>query len=191
MKKFYFSLPLLLIFVLSLFCFYQISLVNKKLQNLSNNNKFLVKQLFDMKKLKCKNSVLCEKQKKLIMNLKLFDEYCKKYNIIYWLDSGSLIGAVRHNGFIPWDDDIDVGMMRDDYEKLKFLMVIDNVGHDLSYRISVFNMDVYAYDYLNEKYESEINFKREIRSSIVFRLLPNKVQKKFIENFWREIMIYS
>ncbi|WP_421038372.1 LicD family protein [Streptococcus hyointestinalis] len=63
-------------------------------------------------------------QIKLIQNkeldiLKKFIEVCQEYNLTYYVVGGTLLGAVRHKGFIPWDDDIDVAMPRKDFERLK------------------------------------------------------------------------
>ena len=61
---------------------------------------------------------LKERQNVCLETLLFFHDYCEKHNIPYCLAFGSLIGAVRHHGFIPWDDDIDVHVPRPDYERL-------------------------------------------------------------------------
>lgn len=57
-----------------------------------------------------------------LMVLKEIDRICRKYKIRYAMDSGTLLGAVRHQGFIPWDDDVDVAFTRPNYEM--FLKVV-------------------------------------------------------------------
>ncbi len=61
--------------------------------------------------------------------LREFDQICKKHQINYFLDAGTLLGAVRNNRFIEWDDDVDIMMSRSDYQKLQ------NVSNEFSNKV--------------------------------------------------------
>lgn len=61
-------------------------------------------------------------QQKLLEMLKWFDSFCRENNLRYYALGGTMLGAVRHEGFIPWDDDVDVGMPRADYDRLAEMM---------------------------------------------------------------------
>lgn len=65
---------------------------------------------------------LREQQLVVLDILKYFDTVCRKHNIKYTICGGTLIGAIRHKGFIPWDDDVDVYITREEYEKFKEIL---------------------------------------------------------------------
>lgn len=61
---------------------------------------------------------MTEVQSKLLKMLEWFHSFCGQNEISYYIVGGTMLGAARHQGFIPWDDDIDVGILREDYDKL-------------------------------------------------------------------------
>lgn len=85
-------------------------------------------------------------QKKLLDMMSWFHNYCTENGLTYYALGGTALGAVRHNGFIPWDDDIDIGMPRCDYEKLRKMG--DEISQISKFRVE-FPLDkkdfVYAY----------------------------------------------
>lgn len=63
----------------------------------------------------------------------IFHELCRKHNLCYWLDYGTLLGAVRHRGFVPWDDDTDLCMPREDWEKALELLPSELEKYGISF----------------------------------------------------------
>lgn len=69
--------------------------------------------------MKDENTDIKECQRRILSIFRQVDEICKKYDLRYFAIGGTCLGAVRHMGFIPWDDDMDIAMPREDYEKFK------------------------------------------------------------------------
>ncbi|MBQ6654667.1 MAG: LicD family protein [Erysipelotrichaceae bacterium] len=92
-----------------------------------------------------------ELQKKMLEIFRYFQQLCQDNGLRYWAAGGTLIGAVRHHGFIPWDDDIDVFMPRRDYERLYELWpaIGDNENYALlrtDERVNIHNTDMQLAD---------------------------------------------
>lgn len=126
--------------------------------------------------------------------LKEFDALCRKNSIQYWINCGTLIGAVRHQGFIPWDDDTDLGMPRDQIQKLQTVITSDPI-YSKRFKISLtydpyafcrqirfmYNdpnnpcfLDLFIYDYTDEDREEHYLERTALRKRMIdeFRSLP-------------------
>lgn len=90
------------------------------------------------------NQDLSPIQKVLLETFKAFDQFCKENHIQYFAAYGTLIGAIRHKGFIPWDDDMDVYMLREEYDK--FLSLREKM-HTTKYKVADYHDDGYPYDF--------------------------------------------
>ena len=111
----------------------RIDKIDKKIQMLSKHIEILhwygndyknieMEQIKFFKKLPQASGELRVLQNILSLMLQDFAQICKENHLNYWLQAGSLIGAYRHGGWIPWDDDLDIGMPEDDLNKLKQIL---------------------------------------------------------------------
>ena len=88
-------------------------------------------------------SALRRDQLELVRMLQFVAEVCRENDIRWWLSSGTLLGAARHKGFIPWDDYLDIVMLREDYDRFEKLMLS---LHDDEYVYHCMDTDV---EYVN------------------------------------------
>ncbi len=101
---------------------------------------------------------LKELQKIELQILKEIDKICKDNNICYYLGEGSLLGAIRHQGFIPWDDDIDLIMERNDYERfLKIAPKVISKDYEIQHSTLIHN---YWSPFIKVRYLGKCSFKQ-------------------------------
>ena len=100
--------------------------------------------------------------------MKDIDEICRKNNIEYWLADGSALGAIRHKGFIPWDDDFDIGMMRSEYKK--FMKALEKDLDQEKYTFHCFEKNKkYEVTWPSMKIRKKNTYIKEVN-----KLLPNR-----------------
>lgn len=105
--------------------------------------------------------------------LEKFDGVCKKHGLKYWAFDGTLLGAVRHQGFIPWDDDIDVAMFRDDYTRLQRIAP-QEFTEPYFYQNSYTDIGIWALSKIRDSRTTGIEFRRlkELNQGIFMDIFP-------------------
>lgn len=117
---------------------------------------------------------MTELQSRLLEMFQWFHELCEKNNLRYYALGGTALGAVRHRGFIPWDDDIDVGMPRTDYERMEQILGREHSGR---YVLETPNTTAKDYFYpLSKLYDTETtlteNTRLKIKRGIFIDIFP-------------------
>nr|WP_295869673.1 LicD family protein [uncultured Chitinophaga sp.] len=100
----------------------------------------------------------------LLRMLKILQQICDAHDIKFWLEYGTMLGAVRHQGFIPWDYEADIGMTRDDYDKL--LQVVHEFPPDIFFQTKDTDpayapCSVFLEGKLRDKYSNYSDFKEK------------------------------
>lgn len=115
--------------------------------------------------------MLSELQQIDLEALKTFIKLCEAYGLRYYAIGGTLLGAVRHKGFIPWDDDVDVAMPRTDYDKMIGLVVSGEaqkvLGED--YRIACWQAGDEIQSYFAKLYSTKVELQEEVLEETMVR----------------------
>ncbi|MBR3016907.1 MAG: LicD family protein [Clostridia bacterium] len=112
-------------------------------------------------------------QEKLFDTLKCFADFCDKYGIKYCLASGTCLGAVRHHDFVPWDDDLDVSLLRSDYDK--FFDLWEKYGDKGNFSLYRTTSDFCAYVPIGIMRNNNTTFIREFEQGMEDRVLGVKI----------------
>lgn len=156
-------------------------------------------------------------QKRLLEMLTWLSRFLDENNLTYYVIGGTFLGAVRHNGFIPWDDDVDIAMPRNDYERLirLFSQPINHYtlespkscGYDFTYNFAKFydedttmveharyrikrgvSIDIFPIDGLgNTKEEAYKNYKKIDRLNVILSMITCRVRKSRV--WWKNAAI--
>ena len=102
----------------------------------------------------------------------IFDAYCSKHELTYFIAYGTLLGAVRHGGFIPWDDDIDVCMPREDYIRFNNLVKTDPLSDYLVIKSEFFHNTEYPFTKIEDKRTIIYNSKSTLHTSLWIDVFP-------------------
>ncbi len=118
-----------------------------------------------------------EKRKKVwaveLEMLERFDQVCKKHGLTYWAFYGTLLGAVRHQGFVPWDDDIDLVMFRDDYRRFQAVAPLE-FKEPYFYQSAYTDRRIWALSKIRDSRTTGIEFRhlRDFHQGIFIDIFP-------------------
>ena len=134
---------------------------------------------------------LREAQYVMLKMLKEVDHICCENHLSYWLDFGSLLGAVRHQGFIPWDDDADISMMRDDYEK--FIKIAPTLLPKDMFLQNLYTDKFTLWNYIRIRDNNSLALTDEpllCHQGLSIDIFPiDKLStKKWVRHFWRKVI---
>ena len=146
----------------------------------------------DFSKYNGEGTQLRKAQLRMLDMLVEVDKICRKHNVQYWIDFGTLLGAVRHKGFIPWDDDVDICVMEKDYKYLREVLIKELPQQFVFQDTSTDKQAFFTYGRVRDKksycyYPYFVKLKEQGLWIDIFRYedIPSPQLKNFVDFFYR------